>query len=417
MVRIILFTYTLLMAVRMQSTAETTPAQSWSKVLPSVCFFAATKGDTVITVTDRITQLSSSGAIISQTQPIGDLQNLIKGQYSFGYLTDNTILLLKNRYTMTKISLSGEVLWSKSLRDTLPVAVCNDFTENNEGILYFCGDNNYQSAIIGAISPNGELLFCKEDTSHGSFNAITLYGRTIYLSASAPSIYQPSLIVSFDTDGNFIKTVSDNCNGTVLLFKDDHIFSLGVLDGGSLFKAKFSATRDILLKKFDLNGTLSDSVLFDYGKYETPMEFVELSDGFVMITVSDETINMGTNCLNYFITKISSDLQQEWQLRFGTDSSGLTGDEHYRTFFADETETILASHNDTLIRYAVPFSEIRRHLLSGPVTRTGGLRVYDLKGCLLPFGGESLRPAHASAILLAKNGTAAKQKTIISVKK
>lgn len=114
---------------------------------------------------------------------------------------------------------------------------------------------------------------------------------------------------------------------------DGHIYSLGSKDGAALFKTKFFATRDILLKKYDSNGVLLDSKMFDFGKYEVPLELAEQNDGLVMITSSDETVNMGTNILNYFITKIDENMQIKWQIHFGTDSSGLGSIEHHKRTF------------------------------------------------------------------------------------
>ncbi|HLV30037.1 MAG TPA: hypothetical protein VKY57_00570 [Chitinispirillaceae bacterium] len=189
---------------------------------------------------------------------------------------------------------------------------------------------------------------------------------------------------------------------------DGHIYSLGSKDGAALFKTKFFATRDILLKKYDSNGVLLDSKMFDFGKYEVPLELAEQNDGLVMITSSDETVNMGTNILNYFITKIDENMQIKWQIHFGTDSSGLGSIEHHkRTFFANNAGTILASHNDTLDMYTVPTSPVFKPQMVSPVSQTENVRIYDLKGRVLFFDGKRFDPVvNASAVYLQKKKTA-----------
>lgn len=397
-----------MMSFKFQSSSETKPDRNWSKNIDSICFYASTRGDTIVTVTDRVTVLSLSGEIISKTLPLDYLKDLKDGQHSFCYLSDKTLLFIKNQYEITKLSLSGEKLWSKSLRDTIPDAVCNDFVEDNAGNLYLCGNVSYQSAFLISISHDGEILFCSDESSYGNFHSIALSDQIIYLVSSAPSSYFPSAILSFSMGGEFVGKFADDSTGTILALKDGHIYSLGSKDGAALFKTKFFATRDILLKKFDPNGVLLDSKVFDFGKYENPMGLVEQNDGLVMITSSDETVNMGTNILNYFITKIDENMQKKWQIHFGTDSSGLGGiSQHKRTFFANYTGIILASHNDTLDMYTVTISPIFKPQIPSPVSQAENIWIYDLKGRMLPFNGKRFDPvANASAVYLQKKKTA-----------
>ena len=410
-----------LITIWVQSNAEPTPVKSWSKTFSSNCLFVGGRGDSIVCVTDRVVVLSSAGSLLSQSLTPVNLGNVTNNQLSFRYLKDNTLLMLKNRYLVSKINLNGEVLWTKSLRDTFPLAVCNDFIEGTDNSLFFCGDINYKSGFLVKIAQNGESLFCKSDTSFGAFISITSLNDTLYLSSSARNnYYNPSFIVSSDKTGKLIKTVADHCNAAVIANGNGHILSLGSKDGGALFKAKFFATRDILLEKFAVNGTLTKTVMFDFGKYETPKDINEYGDGFVMITISDETVNMGTNILNYFVTMLDDNLQKKWQLHFGTDTGGLGGDDsHYRNFCTDLPGVILASHNDTLVQFKLNPSGVFRPSSPGTAISMKFPGVYDLRGCLLPIPpknrhtGESPMYNPASGVRVNEN----KKQTAVSVRK
>ncbi|MBN1760987.1 MAG: hypothetical protein JW863_21850 [Chitinispirillaceae bacterium] len=407
----------LLAVVQLQTGAEPAPIRSWLKVLPAVCRFAAVKDDSIIAVTDRIAVLSSTGEPLSQSEPLADLQNLKTGQFSFNLLEDNSLLLLQNGYSLKNISLSGEVCWSYSFRDTLLGVTCNDIAENDDGTLFVCGSVNNQSALLATLSPDGKLLSFQHESLFGIFYSITITAGTLYLSSSQPSMYLPTQMACYDLEGKLVNTGTDSCKGTVLSCYDSRIYSVGPLDAGNLFKRHFSAASDIIFERFDLNGTRTDSVRFDFGKYEIPMDLIRQSDGVVMITSSDETINMGTNFLNYFITKLSGDLRQEWQLTFGTDTSGMDGATHHRTFFADETGVILASHNDTLMKYVPSTTVLHQPSLSAPVSGSGPLRAFYLNGRSIS-SGEGVRPTpHASGILIPAHGVSMKRKTILSIEK
>ncbi|NLE00725.1 MAG: hypothetical protein GX640_12725 [Fibrobacter sp.] len=396
----------------LESSAGTAPVKIWNKVLSQSCYFSAIKGDTVVAVTDRIVLLSKDGQIISQSPVLDDLQNLSDGRYSFEFLKDNTVLLLKDKYIIRKIGLTGETLWFKNLRDTVPGVACNDLLEEKDGILYLCGDVNYQAGFLAKISQNGIFLFCKKYDAFGSFYAITVNESTLYLSISDLSMYFPSKLVSFDTIGNFIKTLNGKCNANNLLFRKDHIISLGIQDGVALFKKAFFATRDITLRKYDSNGALTDTVLFDFGKYETPVDIIGQKDGFIMVTISDETVNMGTNYLNYFVTKIDDNLVKEWQFKFGTDTSGINGITSYRSYYADEMGCVLAVHNDTLCMYKIPPTETIT-IKKVPVVITRDSREFDLCGRLLRSSKAPSFPP-APGFLLETNGTGFKKKILVS---
>jgi hypothetical protein len=412
-----------LITIWVQSNAETTPVKGWSKTFSSNCLFVGGRGDSIVCVTDRIIVLSSAGTVLSQSQSPVDLKNVTNNQLSFGYLKDNTLLMLKNRYLVSKINLNGEVLWTTSLKDTFPLATCNDFIEDNENNLFFCGDINYNSGIIVKIAQNGEPLFCKRDTSFVAFFSITSLKDTLYLSSSTrDNFHTPSIIVSYDKTGKLTETVADRCNAMVLAIANGHILSLGAQDVGSLFKTKFSVTRDLFLEKYSLNGTLIKTATFDFGKYENPLEINGFGNSFVMITISDETLSFGTNILNYFVTGFDDNLQMVWQLHFGTDMSGMNGvNSHYRNFCADLPGTILASHNDTLVVYkTTPLSSGGFEPSSyGTTIRTKYSGVYDLRGCLLPltpknrYTGEYPVYIPASGIRVHENG----KQTAISVRR
>ena len=401
--------------LQLQTNAELAPVQSWLKVLPAVCHYAAEKNDSIIAVTDRVVVLNSTGGLLSQSAPLTDLQTLKIGQYAFYLLEENCLLLLQNRYLLKKITPSGELRWSYSFRDTLLGVICNDIAGNNDGTLFVCGSVNNQSAFLAALSKDGKLLFCQQESLSGVFYSITITAGKLYLSSSPPSMYLPTQMVCYDMEGKFVTTGTDSCKGTVLSCTDSRIYSVGSLDIGNLFKRQFSIARDIIVERFDLNGTRTDSIRFDFGKYEIPMDLIKQGDGVVMMTSSDEIVNMGTNYLNYFITKLSSDLRQEWQLAFGTDTNGMSDVTHYRSFFADDNGTILACHNDTLMKYAVSAMAIHRPSLSTPVSSTGSFRTFSLNGRLLSSGKDRRRPTPALGILLPDNGTSTTCKTILSI--
>jgi hypothetical protein len=403
----------LLAAWWVQLSSATPPVKSWSKVLEKSCNFTAIRGDTVIAITDRIILLSSAGQIINQTPSLSDLQNLTAGKFSFAYLKDNTVLLIKDKYLLKKIALSGEVIFSVNLRDSVPSMSCNGFVENDDGTLFICGDISHQSAVLIAISHNNNIVFCNKFPSFSAFYAMTAKENTIYISSSDPSVYQPSKLICIDTDGKYVNTISDKCNGTVLLFSGGVIYSLGVKDGGSLFKSAFSATRDILLKRFTPDGTLKDTALFDFGKYQNTVDLIKQNDGFVMVTSSDESPSFGTNILNYFVTKIDGDLKKEWQFRFGTDTSDyMSATKHSRSYFADEQGRVLSCHNDTLSVFAVANTVNRYYAMKTPSAQNDK-QIFGLNGRLLPCSrGEWL--SSATGCIIRENGNGGKKRILFS---
>ena len=126
---------------------------------------------------------------------------------------------------------------------------------------------------------------------------------------------------------------------------------------------------------------------------------------------------METNFLNYFITKLSGDLRQEWQLTFETDTSGMDGATHHRTYFADETGVVLASNNDTLMKYAITATVLHQPSLSAPVSGSGLLRAFYLNGRSISSDEGVHHPPHASGILIPAHGVSMKRKTILSIEK
>ena len=393
----------LCISLSLQSSAEPAPIHNWTTVLPSTCYYATAGNDSIIAVTDRILILSPEGELVSRSEPLEILQQLDPGKYSFRYLSDNSLLLLQNRFQLYCIGLSGAIRWSWSLRDTLLGAQCYDLAQGADGTLYFCGTVDNQKALVGALSRDGVLRFCRVDPTFGTFFSMAITSGTLDLTCSRPSEYSASGLVAYDTDGNYLATLTGNCSGTMLLIGGERILSLGSLDAGSLFKRQFSAARDILLERFDPDGTRTDSIRFDFGKYETPLALQGQSDGFVMVTSSDESMNFGTNILNYFVTGVGWNLERKWQLAFGTDTSGLSGETDFRSFFAGADGTVLATHNDTLIKFTPPSATIRLSPDGATVTPPASRRWYDLRGRILP-SGRTHRLGPAAGITVSSPG-------------
>jgi hypothetical protein len=153
-----------------------------------------------------------------------------------------------------------------------------------------------------------------------------------------------------------------------------------------LFKRTFSSTADIVLKRHSMSGNLDTVIIFDFGKYESPLSMQKYHDGILMITQSNETMSFGTNYVNYFITKLDASLKKQWQLRFGTDTLGLGGNTNHSRYFAvDERGTILATHNDTLFKFIDASTAIQPSTLQREKSSafSGKTKVFDLQGRFL----------------------------------
>jgi hypothetical protein len=366
--------------------AESAPTRNWAKKLPSKCWFITIRGDSIISVGNEITVISGNGTILSQSQQLDDIKNITGNPPLFYYSKDNSIILVKGGCTVKKISLDGKTIWEKSFCDSVQGVIFNGFTEDNDGNLYLCGTVQRKAGLIVKIENSGKYTL-KGNYLFACYYSIEWLRDSLFVSTSdSLHPYSPESIGVFDNSGNFIKTIVGTTGYGLPFFVDDNrILFLGQTGGPSLYKSTFFLTSNITLSVFYFDGS-SRSLTFDFGKWENSISLQKYGNGFLMITRSDETVNMGTNYFNYFVTKLDSSLNKEWQLRFGTDSTGLSGGQHYRVFASDGSGTILATHNDTLIKYT-GVTGIRNVQLLGKqniISSSNSLfKVYDLQGRLL----------------------------------
>ena len=366
--------------------AENAPARNWAKKLPSKSLFVAIRGDSIISVGSEISVMSRNGTIISQSQQLDDTKNITGNPPLFYYSKDNSIIIVKGGCMVKKLSLDGKTIWEKSFCDSVQGVILNGFTEDNDGNLYLCGTVQRKSGLIVKIENNGKYTL-KGNSLFAGFYSIEWLRDSLYaFSSDSLAPYYPGSIGVFDNKGNFLKQVIDSVNGSSFVIDNGHYTVIGQTQGTQLSKRTFLITSNITLKRFSSNGKLDTTCNFDFGKYEYSISLQKYGNGFLMITKSDETMNMGTNYFNYFVTKLDSSLHKEWQLRFGTDSTGLSGGQHYRVFANDGCGTILATHNDTLFKYSevtgihnAQFSH-KQNIIS---SSNSVFKVYDLQGRLL----------------------------------
>ncbi len=339
-------------ALHVTSPAETAPAVSWKKTLPSECYFTAAAGDSIVCVGKKIFVLSRTGALLSESQALDDTKNVAGNPPLFFLARDRSVVMIKNRCLVKKISLQGEIIWSKSYCDSIPGAMFAGYREEAEGFAYLYGTVNYRTGLVVDLENGGKVLRTA-DTTLSAFTSLARLKDTLFaVSKRSQDPSLPGCLVAFDKNLGFIKRIIDTGCGSQMIMDNGRILTLNMLAGASLFKRKFSSTADIILKRFSPNGTADTVALFDFGKYEFPLWLQKYRDGFLMVTRSDETMNVGTNYLNYFVTRLDASLKKQWQIRFGTDSSDYMIDiYHRRCFFADGQGTILAIHNDTLFSF------------------------------------------------------------------
>lgn len=368
-------------------SAETTPVSDWEKKLPSVCWFVAVRGDSIICVGDEITILSRNGNVLSQSSRLEDTKDLTENLPLFYYSKDNSLVLIKDGYTVKKISLNGQNVWEKSFSDSVQGIVFNGFTEDADGNAYFCGTVERKAGLIVKIEHNGNYVW-KEDTLFGSFISFEWSRDSLFvISTDRQSPYNSKSLVVYDSKEKFIKQIIDTGCGSLIVINNGRFFILGQKESNLIFKRTFLQSSDIILKRFSSNGRMDTLLSFNFGKWEIPVSLQKCSDGFLMMTKSDETMNMGTSYLNYYITKLDDSLNKIRHLHFGTDTGGLSGNQkHYRFFASDGCGTIVATHNDTLFKFAdmtviqdVPFLNNGKKIAFSNTI----LKVYDLQGRLI----------------------------------
>jgi len=403
-------------ALHLMSPAQTAPVASWKKTLPSECYFVGSAGDSIICVGEKIFVLSRDGVMLSESQPLDDTKNVSLTPPVFFLANDRSIVMIKNRCTIKKISLSGEILWTKAYCDSIPNAAFNGYGEDGEHNAYLYGTVGFRSGLIVKIGSGGTVIY-KADTTLPTFTSMAFLKDTLFAASKRyQGISSTGSVVAFDNKLNFVKRIIDTGCGSPMVIDGSHIFTLNMLDGPSLFKRNFSATSDIILKKYSMSGKIDTIVTFDFGKYENPLSLQKYHGGFLMITQSDETMNMGTNYLNYFVTKLDASLKKQWQLRFGTDSSDyMVNTYHRRYFFADEQGTILAIHNDTLIKFKDASTNSQKNP-SAPSAKSrvfseGTVKAFDCQGRLI-----FEYPSHngAAAVYIKRAGAASGLKLIRS---
>lgn len=390
MIRFITTIFVFVMALFLVSPAATAPAAVWKKMLPSDCYFVVSTGDSIMCVGKSIFVLSKDGDLLSQSPPLEDTKSIPNTPPAFFLTKDHSIVMILSRCTVKKISPGGQILWTKSFCDSFPNAVLTGYLEDTEGNAYLYGTADYISGLIIKIGSNGTDIK-KADTTLPIFTSMAILKDTLFtVSKNYQAPGTTGSLVAFDTKLNFVKRIIDTACGTLLTMDDRHIVTLNMLNGSALFKRSFFATADIVLKRYSISGKVDSIAVFDFGKYESPLSIQKYHDGFLIVTLSDETVNMGTNYLNYFITKLDVSLKKEWQLRFGTDTSGLSGGKtNYRRFCVDDGGVILATHNDTLFKFkdtstTTPTNPCSQKLKTG-VLSEGKVKVFDCQGRLL-FG-------------------------------
>jgi hypothetical protein len=430
MLRTVIGIWVCIAFLHLVSPAETAPAAAWKKTLPSDCYFVASAGDSIVCVGKNIFVLSQDGAMLSASQPLDDTKSITGNPPVFFLAKDHSIVMIKSRCAVKKISLGGEILWSKFFCDSIPGAVFNGYTEDAEGNAYLFGAVESRSGLIVKIGSNGTLRG-NADTALPIFTSMASLGDTLFVvSKRNQSPGSSGSLVAFDNKLNFVKRVIDTGCGSPMVIDGGHIVTLNMLDGPSLFKRQFSSTADIILKKYSMSGNVDTIETFDFGKYEHPLSMQKYHDGFLMITLSDETRNMGTNEWNYFITKLDASLKRQWQLHFGTDMLGLVPDDkHYRYFFADERGTILATHNDTLFTFKDASSDIQKKPYPQWAKRRlfseGIVKAFDCQGRLLfeytavgQSGADHIkRSGTASGLKLIRWGSGPKSETKVMLPK
>ncbi len=363
------------------SPAETVPVGSWKKVLPSTCYFAASAGDSIICIGTSIYILSQDGTLLSQSAPLDETKNISARLPAFYLTKDKSIVVIPYGCTVKKITLDNEIIWLKSLCDSIPGACITGFTEDAGGNMYLCGRNGNQAGLIFKIGDDGSSV-SKQNSSFPGFFSIVYFADSLFVTSStSENPYYASRLGKFDTKGNFVKQIIDSGCAPPMILDGGHIFALNRKEGAPLLKRTFFSTSDIFLKKFSMSGRIDTIAMFDFGKWEYPMSIQKYQDGLLMITQSNETVNLGTSIMNYFITKLDASLSTQWQLHFGTDMDDTI---HSRYFSADDQGTILATHNDTLFKFKdastdtrkIPFTTRDGHR----IFPDGGAKVFDCQG-------------------------------------
>jgi hypothetical protein len=332
--------------------------------------------------------LSKDGDLLSESSPLEDTKSITNTPPVFFLAKDRSIVMISSRCMVKKISTSGQILWTKSFCDSIPNAVLTGYLEDAQGNAYLYGTSDYRSGLIIKIGNNGTIRN-RADTTLPVFASMAILNDTLFtVSKNYQSPNSTGSLVAFDTKLNFLKHIIDTGCGSILAMDERHIVTLNMLNGAALFKRKFFATADIVVKRYTMNGKVDTTTVLDFGKYENPFSVQKYHNGFLMITVSDETVNMGTSYLNYFITKLDASLKKEWQLRFGTDTTGLSGDKaHYRHFSIDEGGVILATHNDTLFKFKDTSTTTQTNplyqKLKPRISSEGMVKVFDCQGRLL----------------------------------
>jgi hypothetical protein len=391
MVRIIIQVCLLVAAFYSVSSAETAPSIAWKKKLPSDCYFVTTTGDSIVCVGKTIMVLSQDGSILSQSQSLEDTKTISSNPPIFYFTNDHSFVMVKDDCTIKKISQSAAIMWAKFICDSIPDSYFYGYADDNAGNAYLCGTINGLSGLIFELG-NNRASIINTDTTMRSFSSIAIIRDSLFMVSRQygdPTLTGTGSLVVFDNKGEFARRAIDTGCGSTLMIDSGYIFSLNAQDGAPwLFKRTFSSTADIVLKRHFLNGKLDTAVIFDFGKYESPILLQKFQDGILMITLSDETLSFGTNYWNYFITKLDASLKKQWQLRLGTDTLDLRSDSYHPRYFAvDARGTILATHNDTLFKF-VDASTVMQP--STPQNRGGisaysssTMKVYDLQGRFL----------------------------------
>ena len=331
--------------------AGTVPAVEWAKQLSGDCYFVAGTGDSVICVGKTIAVVSENGTLLSESPPLDDTKDIVDRRIpEFRLAGDRSILMLKNRSLLKKITMNGATAWSKSLGDSISGAVFSGFAEDNNGNLYLCGSVEGQSGIIVKVG-NGGVSVYKKDTSLPIFTSASWRQDTLFAVARKDAgTVASGCLVAMNEKGTIVEEIIDSGCGSPIVIEGGNVFSVLTQDRKSgLSRRMLSAASDIIIRRHAMDGKTAATTIFDFGKSEYPWSLGKYNDGILLITVSDESYNMGSNYLNYHITMLDTSLDEQWQLHFGTDT--LDGASHYRSFCSGGRGVLWATHNDTLFRF------------------------------------------------------------------
>lgn len=393
---------TILLISQLIAVEKAAPQAIWKRVLPSIGYHVAIRGDSIVCIGKEITVFSMTGSLRSQSLQLNDTKDVVTQPPRLHFTNDNSVFLLKNSRTAKKITLEGETVWEYDFSDSLPNLVVYGFTEDDAGNMYLCGQCCRQSAVLITIKPDGTYAY-RTDTLFYAFYSMAVSGDSLFMvTADSFNVSQKGNLALFDGNGNFIRNVVHAgyrslivSDSTSLVVLDDEQSSL------SLTKKAIVTTSDIIVRSYNGSWQLWNQKQFDFGLLETALTIRKYHDGLMMITKTQDNIGGREDYLNYFITSLDSTLHMQWQFQLGTDSTcNADGKIHLRFFATDDRGTIVTTHNDSLSCYVDRTLAIGKHHQLYQTARKESGAVYDLKGRFLVARQEGTRPSrkmsHAS---------------------